>query len=386
MIDCRKGKKEEYEDIIDFANYVFSQNHCPHDFKSLLPKLYADGKNYAEYHYLITENEKIKAMVCAMPLEYLTPGEVLKTGCIGMVSVHPYARSKGYMKKLMQFAMEDMQSMGCAYIFLGGQRQRYEYFGFEPAGVQLEFTVTSINVRHCMKNLNQSDLQLVPLAEEVLLGKAYTMYEAQPFRMRRNREDFRDILCSWESSPYAILQKGSLAGYFVLRTDGTVTELIVNDASIYQYMLVVLFSLTGKDSHTFVASPAETDKVCFLLQVAETWSTTTCENYLIFDWVAVFGSLLCRKAGYDILQGGSVKVRIDDIIVEITVKDNIPDVHEVTEEADFTLTALEATSLLLSTAGEFRLKECTAKLSEQKRACIQGWFPLPLSTPSNDCC
>jgi predicted acetyltransferase len=386
MVDCRKGKKEEYEDIIDFANYVFSQNQCPHDFKSLLPKLYADGKNYAEYHYLITEDGKIKALVCAMPLEYLAPEEVIKTGCIGMVSVHPYARGKGYMKKLMHYVIEDMQAMGCAYIFLGGQRQRYEYFGFEPAGVQLEFTVTSINVRHNMKNTKQSNLQLVPLVEEVLLNKAYTMYEAQPFRMRRDRQDFSDVLCSWKSSPYAILQNGNLAGYFVLRSDGTVTELIINDASIYQDMLEALFSLTGKDSHTFLASPAETDKVCFLLQIAETWSIITCENYLIFNWVAVFDALLNRKAGYDILQGGSVKVRIDDIIVEITVKDNIPEVHEVTEDADFTLTALEATSLLLSTAGEFRLKECTAKLSEQKRACIRGWFPLPLWSPLNDCC
>ena len=31
------GTPADRDDIVDFANYVFSQAHVPHDFKKLLP-------------------------------------------------------------------------------------------------------------------------------------------------------------------------------------------------------------------------------------------------------------------------------------------------------------------------------------------------------------
>ena len=34
---------QDREEIVDFANFVFSQAHEPHDFKKLLPKAYADN-------------------------------------------------------------------------------------------------------------------------------------------------------------------------------------------------------------------------------------------------------------------------------------------------------------------------------------------------------
>ncbi len=137
MIQCRKAIPEEYDEIIDFINYVFSQNERPHDFKKLLPKLYGDSRNYAGIHYLVKEDDKIKALICAMPIEYNIYGNGIKACCIGMVSVHPYARSKGYMKRLMKEVLTDIKNQGYHYVFLGGQRQRYEYFGFEPSGIQM---------------------------------------------------------------------------------------------------------------------------------------------------------------------------------------------------------------------------------------------------------
>ena len=33
MVEFRKARREDADDILDFINYVFSQAHRPHDFK-----------------------------------------------------------------------------------------------------------------------------------------------------------------------------------------------------------------------------------------------------------------------------------------------------------------------------------------------------------------
>lgn len=64
MINYSNGVTEDFEDIIDFGNYVFGI-----DFKELLPKLY-DGKiDTSSNHFLVKENNKIKGMVGCFPLE-----------------------------------------------------------------------------------------------------------------------------------------------------------------------------------------------------------------------------------------------------------------------------------------------------------------------------
>ena len=100
-----KAKIEDLDDCIDFADFVFSQAHVPHDFVGLLPKLYKREYFMEGIHYLARENGKIKALVGSYPLKYEFPGGVSLQGRgIGAVSVHPRARSRGFMKVLMNSA------------------------------------------------------------------------------------------------------------------------------------------------------------------------------------------------------------------------------------------------------------------------------------------
>lgn len=64
MVSVVKGSPEDFEDILDFGNYVFDI-----DFKELLPKLYNAKIDTAPNHLLVKENDKIKAMVGCFPLE-----------------------------------------------------------------------------------------------------------------------------------------------------------------------------------------------------------------------------------------------------------------------------------------------------------------------------
>ena len=152
MTEYRRALPHEEADILDFINYVFSQAHRPHNFKTLLPKVYAhDG--FHRYHYVAVQDGKIRATVAVMPA-FMPVGnnDMLKIGYVGSVSVHPYARGEGHMKKLMHMMLEDAEKEGYDLLALGGQRQRYQYFGFERGGAKLCFTVNQSNIRHALPN------------------------------------------------------------------------------------------------------------------------------------------------------------------------------------------------------------------------------------------
>ena len=58
------GNWNDKAEIIDFLNYVFSQLRVPHDFKRLMPVLYADDVlDFETPHYLVKRDGKILANV-----------------------------------------------------------------------------------------------------------------------------------------------------------------------------------------------------------------------------------------------------------------------------------------------------------------------------------
>ena len=44
-ITFRKAHPEEHDACVDLVNYVFSHDHCPHDFEKMIPRVYGPGKN-----------------------------------------------------------------------------------------------------------------------------------------------------------------------------------------------------------------------------------------------------------------------------------------------------------------------------------------------------
>ena len=163
------GAPGEMGEIIDFINYIFSQTRVPHDFKALLPKVYGDDAPAGgeAFHFLAKQQNKIVGCV-ANRLTTLHFGDSqLYCGYVGSVSVHPYHRGEGHMKKLMSNVICDAKAHGLDMLILGGQRQRYGYFGFEPAGLKYSFRVTKTNLRHALNDLDASAFTLRPMTEAI---------------------------------------------------------------------------------------------------------------------------------------------------------------------------------------------------------------------------
>ena len=124
-------------EIIDFIDYVFSKAHRPHDFATLLPKLYGEHGDAAQHHIVVREEGKIAATLLCYPVKLHAGGKTYMTMGVGSVSTHPRARGKGYLGDMMKLADARAKELGAAVAVLGGQRQRYEYYGFQHGGYQL---------------------------------------------------------------------------------------------------------------------------------------------------------------------------------------------------------------------------------------------------------
>ena len=165
-VEYRLSLPSEWDDVVDFANFVFSQAHRPHDFKTLLPKVYADGAPEIARHFVAVRGGRIRAMVADCLQELRVGDRTLRAGMVGTVSVHPYSRGEGHMKKLMAMMIDDAQQSGLDLLILGGQRQRYGYFGFDNFGCTPHYTLTDASVRHGCAGVDASGISFSELTEE----------------------------------------------------------------------------------------------------------------------------------------------------------------------------------------------------------------------------
>lgn len=387
MIQYTKGTPADVQDIIDFADHIFSKQGGPHDFSQLIPKLYGDGEETQQYHYLVKEDGKIKAMVCVLPVTFNVAGIELKAGCIGTVSVHPRARGEGYMKKLMTMALEDMKSQGYAFSSLGGQRQRYEYFGYEPAGIKLNFTLTADNVRHKYSELDASSISFESLSEESSqLDDAYDLYQKGVVTGARSKDKFVTILKTWNTQPYIVLNDGKFAGYVaVSENGGIVQEIELIEPSMLPVVCKVLMSKLGVTELHFTMPAYDRDKITLLGKVCEMYSVSYNQNFNIMDYASVIEAFMKCKAQYVKLQDGRFVLGIESYgIVEITVQKNHVHVKKYDANTDIQVDAhlskQEATVLLFSSLNEYSAP------ATQQLNCPPGWLPLPLYVPPLDCC
>ncbi|MBP9999942.1 MAG: GNAT family N-acetyltransferase, partial [Clostridiales bacterium] len=155
-IEYRWGREEDYKRIIELANHAFAENDHTQDFEKntsetsffpfILPKLYQNIET-APMHYLAVKDGEFVGNVGLFEQPMMVNGELLHVGGIGTVCVRPGHRREGFMKKLMNDVIEKARADQKDYLILGGQRQRYENWGFGCAGMNSVFTFDYGNFR-----------------------------------------------------------------------------------------------------------------------------------------------------------------------------------------------------------------------------------------------
>ena len=135
-------------ELLDFLLGVFRAARPDHPpFEDIYPDLFLEDDEVLGRHAVIREEGRIVACVGT----YLIPAQLggcqVMTAGVGQVATAPAARGKGYMTALLNHELDRCRAEGAAIAWLGGRRDRYAPFGFDCAGLSVDYTADSHALR-----------------------------------------------------------------------------------------------------------------------------------------------------------------------------------------------------------------------------------------------
>lgn len=384
MVIYRKAIPDDFPNILNFINMVFSMSHCPHDFRQLLPKLYEKGQEEKSIHYLALENEEIKACVCVLPITLCCENKTITCATVGSVSVHPYSRGKGYMRKLMHIAIEDMKKSNISMSTLSGLRNRYQYYGYEKGGFVFQYCFTPDNFRHCREKFPKRKITLCQIqdTENPLLTEIQAIQENQILFAKKNPSDFLAIMKSWNAKLYGILENQMCKGYVALQGN-QILEMRLTDKALLFASLEECLKESGSKELFLRILPYDTYLLKECTQLFESFTIALDDNYMIFDYPKVLDFFLNVKSKYTSLNSGSWDFTIKGHgTFQIQVDNGVPSVTQLKDlegKSSVNFSSFESILALFA-------PNCAMGLLETKLPENCNWFPLPLALSPFDKC
>lgn len=370
--------QEDYAQLLSFLDEVFFTDDDPatkRDFLNLLPKLYKPEYDPCSSNFIVKEGDAIKGAVGLYYTDVIAGGDTLRCGGIGNVAVHRDSRSKGYMIECMNMALKDMMDTGTDFGFLGGQRQRYAYFSFEPAGVRYDFSVNQTNLRHCkcMENHTPYEVRKLTADDTDTLAAIDALLRKEPYCSVHPSERMFDILCSWRNTPYAAFDNGVFKGFFTLNYEGNLADFKAADVESINGLILAIFDTVEDKSVGFSVAPYDTDCLDHLTKIAESCSIRHSECYTVLNFANIIRAMLKVRAATEPMADGEINLLIHgyagDEHLSVRMRNNAVFVEPSVTPPDAELDHHAAIRFLFSLAS-----------AERRALTLQAaqWFPLPL--------
>lgn len=398
MTEYRWATENDYRHIIEFANHVFDPEHWKGDFAEdtskesyfphLLPKLYQNVKT-APMHRIAVKDGRIVGCVGNFVLPVKAADERLYVVGIGTVSTHPEARREGYMKALMADSVNHAKEVGADYMILGGQRQRYEHWGFEHAGINPCFGINEANVRKTFgpdASFGFSFRKILPTDKEYITRERLLRTTALTYTEHAKDQEYA-ILFSMGATPYVILKNDengeNFAGTFLYYSDehGIADLRLTEPSEVLHVVNDLLYSpLAGSEEdkknhrhgvriHHIAAYDRE--MIAALSKLAEQISIEHCQMIRIINYERTLRAYFKMAAAYRHLTDGEFSVRFENgEALKISVRNHVPSV-EKSEAADgLYLSDTDAVNLFFGNAAYI------TDFGYDLTAEVRTWFPL----------
>lgn len=395
-IVCCKGGTEELEDILDFANMVFSMDsNNGVDFAALLPKAYSKERCGRLFHHMVKENGKIRALIDLYPvtLQLCASNKarkrLLHAAYIGTVSVHPNSRGKGYMVKLMEMAEKTAIAQGCDLMILDGNRHRYQHYGFEKAGIRYSFHVGKRNILHCCDSMYDSSYMEAPVysfeeidADSPYIEKMFELYSQRKVTARA-KEDFFLCLQSYGAVTYAVLKEGEIVGYVNIEGERDILEFELADCLELPRVIYDLMEGIEVTEFHFEVGLDELDKIESLEKMSDYYNAGMSHQIKILNYANVLEFLFAWKQEYSAPENAAYIIGIEKENKNYLIKlsDSGVSVEMTDRTADIVLDAFTFIQMLTTSYCLFGLpKDRTGKLKNAPA----DWFPLPFFLPNAD--
>ena len=364
MITYRNARKEEYFEFIDLINYVFKV-----DFEKVLPKTFNENYDFQNITKVAEdENGKLIAGVCVLPQQVIAGEYALDTNFLGGVAVHPRHRGENHMKALINMWLDEMKT-GCDMSVLTGLRQRYEYFGYTPGGVQWEYILRKHNISHAVKDISCEGIEIKPMAEaQGAFAFAAQLNNNKEVHICREADEADKIMVCYRQHPFAVIENGKLAGYFITSLNREeISEFVLCDCKDIKKVLKAYFDYFGTEKVTVFLPEYEIELHRELISFADEYKSGPCANFNIFNFANVIKVCLELKNKTYKLSHGRFSAVMDNQPITITVDEKGIAVENKADENTVVLDKLKAQELLLTPAGRYMDVDVPG-----------DWFPLPL--------
>lgn len=371
----------DFDELIAFLNRVFSE-HGPHDFATLLPSIYQPTDEAMRCNYAIREGGRLGAVVGVFPIDWRVGGVPLKVAGVGGVSVHPDSRGKGYMKKLMCHAVDEMRREGYDLSYLGGRRQRYAYFGYEVAGTTYDLLYIPDNIRHTFKD-QATSLHFEPVTDDPnTINQLKSLHDTQHQFCHRPPQRFAHFLKSWQCAPSLARDvTGRIVGYVVRHNEHPrINEFVAQDPAAAAGMIHRLFQ-DRCEPMSVNLYPAPGPILRRLNTFTEITHLHPGGNWQVFNWPCVLDTLIKSTHAAGPLPDGQVllaiegepqpfQLRVDGDQASCQVTDQTP---------DLSLNPLKALQTLFGPGSPSMVIELPKHAS-----ILNAWCPLSLGISEQD--
>ena len=364
----------DFDEGMDFLNRVFGE-HAPHDFESLLPSIYRRTDEHMACNYAIRRNGAIVAVVGMFPINWQLADATLRVAGIGGVSTDPECRGQGLMQGLMGHCVTTMREQGYHLSWLGGQRQRYLYFGYEKCGTSLYFTMNRSNIRHCFSDEPSVRFRIIG-EEEGLLRRAKELHDEQAMHCERPLQDFHRLCASWRHQAWAAENEaGEMVGYLVADKEGTyITELMARSTDEALRMVRAWIAEGGKEGVSLDMSPVHSVGG-ELARYCEQTSVRSTGNWQVLRWAEVVDALMkvqgLSRAG---LVDGKVVVGVEGYgSMALVVTDGEARCVKTEEEPQVSADPATCMRLLFGPLAPSQVMPLS-----RPAATLESWCPLPL--------
>lgn len=377
-MEIRKLKKENYDELLSLMNTVFSKkNKRIMDFTVELPKMCVKDDEHMQKHVGLFEEGKMCAALGVYPLPVLIGKEELLFSTVGNVATLPEYEGLGYMTKLLDFAMSELEVIGADASRLGGNRQRYNRYGYEYGGALYNYVFSEYNRVKCFPDF-KDNVEFFKIKKDNTEALKYTLelHNTGGIHVVRSAElNYRDVyatLIAWRNTPYLIYVDGERVGYMCVNsTQDGISEIHLENKNLLTHVLCAWQKECGENVKISFA-PYDVDYIKDLYRISPSMSITSPSLFKIINWDRVIGALLRLKASYTELPTGESVIGIKDYgNILITSRYNEILCEKTSLQAAFEMDCLEMTRLAFD--------PFPAGLMGVSSAYLNSIFPLPLS-------
>jgi len=379
--DIIRLSADDFDEAMTFLNAVFAE-HAPHDFANLLPSIYQPTDELMRCNYAVRESGRLAAIVGVFPIHWRVGGVTLKVAGVGGVAVHPDSRGKGYMKRLMNHAVDQMRAEGYDLSYLGGRRQRYAYFGYEVAATSYNLLFLRDNIRHTFAGQDEVvTLESVPDDADTN-ARLKAIQETQPQYCVRPVQSFGRYLRNWHSQPLVAQDKtGQIVGYLSPNRYNRVANELVADTPESAAQIVRAWSDQVDETVSVLMQAPACPTLRRLNAFAEYTRIETGGNWQVFNWPHVLDTLLKAQHAANTIPQGKVVLKIEDQpqTLVLTVDAAGARCEHSDHSPDLSLDPFTATRLLFGPAAP-----ATIMPLPDSAAILAAWCPLPLGFSNQD--